>query len=108
MVVVAATTTTTIAAVPSTCVYSIPMYNRVSSSFSFRHLFHPQLQDALLETNKTDDAKNHEIATLKKEKEELEEVIRVGEEAQKELQVSLKKYLEEGVCNGEREGKSKQ
>ncbi|XP_069971256.1 golgin subfamily A member 6-like protein 22 [Penaeus vannamei] len=61
-----------------------------------------KLQDALLETNKTDDAKNHEIATLKKEKEELEEVIRVGEEAQKELQNKLEE-LQEKYKSNERE-----
>ncbi|XP_047481790.1 ankyrin repeat domain-containing protein 12-like isoform X3 [Penaeus chinensis] len=61
-----------------------------------------KLHETRLETNKTDDAKNHEIATLRKEKEELEKVIRVGEGAKEELQNKLQE-LQEKCKSNERE-----
>ncbi|XP_037804170.1 trichohyalin-like isoform X2 [Penaeus monodon] len=61
-----------------------------------------KLHETRLETNKTDDAKNHEIAALRKEKEELEKVIRVGQGAKEELQNKLQE-LQEKCKSNERE-----
>ncbi|XP_063602261.1 golgin subfamily A member 6-like protein 25 [Penaeus indicus] len=90
------------AVVASTCMCFILTWNRMASSLSRRHLLHPQLHETRLETNKTDDAKNHEIATLRKEKEELEKVIRVGQGAKEELQNKLQE-LQEKCKSNERE-----